>query len=251
MRNRRGHVLPYDDAYAENYNETWPQNPAFLKETEYHIDTLKNIIEADSKWLDASCGTGYFLSHFNGIPRAGFDLSESMLEKAREANKDAMFFEKHDISEPNEAWNNQWDVVSCTGQPWAYLNTIDLIAKTVQNLYQWTKSGSGICILTPIDMIDMFNLRPDYIYSNQEFEKSVPTAINAIIWSLHETQTASKHNFLIYPNFDQWIRWFSLYFNTIEVAHWPIEGYNIPRRCLICRDKKEEPNMKDPTLIGL
>lgn len=250
MSTSKNHVPPYDDAYAEAYNSLWPQNPSFQKETAYHIETLKTIIKPDSNWLDAGCGTGFFLSHFNGISRAGFDLSMPMLEKAREVNKDALFFENHDISESKEVWNGQWDLVSCTGQPWSYLPNIKLIAKTVENLYNWTKAGSGVCLLTPVDVMDLFNLKPDYAFSNQQLETNTPTA-NAIIWSVHESEASGKHDFLIYPNFDQWIRWFSMYFNTIEVLHWPIEGYNIPRRCLVCRDKKEKPNMKEPNLIGI
>ncbi|MCB9185948.1 MAG: class I SAM-dependent methyltransferase [Flavobacteriales bacterium] len=251
MENNKYHIPPYSEEYADRYDGLWPENPDYEKETRFHIETINSLITPNGQWLDVGCGTGYFLSQFKGVKRAGIDISEPMLNKARTSNSDAMFFKTHDICESNVDWNDKWDLVTCTGQPWSYLNHIELIKQTVENLYTWTRKESGVCMLTPIDVLDMFNLKPEYWYSNSHFQKNVPTAINAIIWSLHEIDSGSKHDHLIYPNFDQWIRWFSLYFNTIEVTHWPIEGYNIPRRCIICRDKKEEPNTEEPSLIGI
>lgn len=248
-KNSNRFVPPYNETYAELYNELWPLNPTFIKESEFHIETIKRFIAPDGSWLDTGCGTGYFLSQFRGFKRAGFDKSEPMLRKASEANPDAEFLSHHDISKPNQKWNNKWSLVTCTGQPWSYLRRIDLIETTVKNLYDWTEQVNGKCILTPVDVLDMFNLRPEYVFELKK-HLSTPTTMNAIVWSHKESETMHQHENLMYPNFDQWVRWFSIYFNQIELIQWPIEGYNIPRRCLVCSRKKEKPNDKEPTLIG-
>ncbi|MHC5820258.1 MAG: methyltransferase domain-containing protein [Nostoc sp.] len=44
-----------------------------------------------AKWLEVACGTGYFLSCFPEIERAGLDISPAMLKVAKQANPARIF----------------------------------------------------------------------------------------------------------------------------------------------------------------
>jgi SAM-dependent methyltransferase len=246
MESIRAFVPPYDRDYARKYNAAWLENDLFKVEVQHHVETLRTLIRPRMTWLDCGCGTGYFLSHFKGVDRAGFDLSETMLEVARESNPDAQFFERHDIRLPKPEWNGRWDLVSCTGQPWCYLDRIDEVAQVVKNLYDWTARG-GTCFITPQDVQDVFGIRVGYDFAIEQ----AANHMNAVIWTCVESGDNIKHTCMIYPNFDQWIRWFTLYFSELEIGKWPAKSCHIERRYLLCRKKKETPNAEPPTIVGV
>ena len=66
----------YNEEHAKRYNNTWFNNDVWEPEKKQHIDTLRSLLSENTKWLDAGCGTGYFLSCFPEIKRAGFDSGD-------------------------------------------------------------------------------------------------------------------------------------------------------------------------------
>jgi SAM-dependent methyltransferase len=238
---------PYDPEYAAIYNDIWINNDIWAPEAQHHIDTLKELVKPDIKWLDAGCGTGYFLSNFPGIERAGFDISASMLEQAKAANPDALFFKQVSLLEEVKEWSNTWDLVTCTGQPWTYLSTMAEIGEAVKNISGYVNEG-GKCMLTMFDITDFsFNELPFFNH-----EREIPNDmayLNGSFWNLRENGVS--HENMILPNIDQWIRWFSLYFTKIEIVRWPHDPpiLRIPRRLLLCSGKRSDGDLSETVII--
>src|SRR4051794_568056 len=115
---------PYDEYYASLYDSIWGKNTIWKAEAKFHIQTIAELLKPDTKWLDAGCGTGFFLSQFPEVSRTGFDLSSAMLKEAQKANPSAEAFHQMNLMDDKPEWVNQWGLVTCTGQPWSYLPTL-------------------------------------------------------------------------------------------------------------------------------
>jgi SAM-dependent methyltransferase len=195
---------PYDEYYASIYNDVWGKSDKWKAEANFHIETIEKFIKPGTKWLDAGCGTGYFLSHFPDVYRGGFDLSTAMLSEARKANPSAQFLEEMNLIDIRRDWENKWNLVTCTGQPWSYFRTLEEIEKTVENLSKWT-TKDGYCILTPIDISDFLGEQvPNYF--NEALIPSGSPIITGIHWTYNDLNIVDN---CLSPNLDQWVRWFS------------------------------------------
>lgn len=236
--------LVYNKEYASRYNDIWGDSDKWGPLAKQHIDTFRQLLSEDTKWLDAGCGTGYFMSCFPEIDRTGFDKSEGMLEEAREANP-GIELRKADLRERVTEWEGKWDLVSCTGQPWTYLPVLSDIHTAVSNLAAYTNS-EGKLFLTFFDISDFtenslpqFNSSAD-IPDDQFF-------VNGVVWSLNEN--GAEHKDMILPNIDQWIRWFSEYFMQIEIIHWNcLPHLRLPHRSFLCSKKRKDGD-KEPSNI--
>ncbi len=236
---------PYDEYYASRYNKIWGESATWESEAKFHIETISSLLKNANNWLDAGCGTGFLLSKFPGVSRAGFDLSTAMLSEAKKVNHDVEFFNQN-LLDAKPGWNNKWDLVTCTGQPWSYLPTLEDIEKAVKNLSAFT-SMKGKLMLTPIDISDFIGIHTANFFDEDAIKNEVPV-ITAIHWSYKELDTID-HNCLS-PNLDQWVRWFSKYFHKVEILYWPHEPsfLIIPRRVIVCGEKKSEGD-ESPAII--
>ncbi len=237
---------PYDEFYASQYDNIWRKNATWAAESKFHIETISALLSKAESWLDAGCGTGYLLSKFPGVNRAGFDLSPSMLQEARKANPDVEFFNQNLIDAKPE-WENKWDLVTCTGQPWSYLPVLEDIEKAVENMAAFT-SMKGTCMLTPIDLSDLIGIHTPNFFSEHDIHNEV-AYITGIFWNYKELDTILHH--CISPSLDQWIRWFAKYFHKIEIVYWPHEPafLIIPRRVIICSEKRAAGDDRPATIV--
>jgi SAM-dependent methyltransferase len=238
---------PYGENYASQYNNIWGNSEKWGAEAKFHIETISSFIKADTRWLDAGCGTGYFLSHFPDVYRAGFDLSPFMLSEARKANPNAQFFQEMNLLDNKPEWENSWNLVTCTGQPWSYFKTLEEIEQTVENLSKFT-SKDGVCILTPIDISDFIGYHVPVFFNEKDIPNEVPV-ITAVNWIYKELEDVEHQ--CLYPNLDQWVRWFSKYFYKIEIIQWPHEPafLVIPRRVIVCSEKREIGDEREAVVI--
>jgi ubiquinone/menaquinone biosynthesis C-methylase UbiE len=110
---RRQVLTTYDEQYARTYDERFILSEHYRSKNEFEVEVLTELLQDGGHWLDVACGTGYFLSRFPGVPRAGLDISPAMLARAREANPDALFFREGDFTEDVPEWHGQWDLVTC------------------------------------------------------------------------------------------------------------------------------------------
>lgn len=235
----------YQGKYALEYDDNWVNNPKWEPEMDYIKSLIASNLSYSKKWLDAGCGTGFFLKKFKGYQRAGFDISMDMLKIAKERNEDCLFITKHDISKPNDAWNNSWDFISCTGQPWCYLESIFEIEKVCLNFYNWLYL-TGKCLLVPDDVQIAFNVNYNYNFNVNEFQNK-PQTLNALICSFKDNYVI--HRNMIFPMLDQWVRWFSVYFERIDIYSKKFETHIIPRTYIICSYKRETPQYKNAEIF--
>jgi SAM-dependent methyltransferase len=242
----------YGSSYASGYEESWTESDLWLPEAGHNLKTIGDLLDRlgdDARWLDAGCGTGYFMSKFPQVTRAGFDLSPAMLEKAREANPEALFLREHDLCTDVPEWHDAWDLVTCTGQPWSYLATMAEIESCVDNLAAYTATD-GICMLVAGDLADLNGCRIDYDFS---FDHPAPgtTAITGAIWSHFEAH--ATHRDMIWPSLDVWVRWFAKHFGHIEIVHWPHDPplpiMHVPRRVIVATQKRTVDDTDKATVV--
>jgi SAM-dependent methyltransferase len=234
----------YDEDTARTYNERWHGNP-WGNDTQHLAEAIGRRVHAGVRWLDVGCGTGHFLSRFPGIERAGTDLSPSMLAEAREASPDALFFEEWDFRNDNPAWRDGFTLVTCTGEPWSYVETIAETETFIANLANWTAPG-GTCLLAAQDPLDLTGLHlPYHIPGEPGFPGEI--TLKAVVWSMsdrsheHIPEIGTKwHHDLVWPLLEHWIATFGLYFRTIIIETLPHDPpwLNTPRRVLVAKDKR-------------
>ena len=101
----------YDDDYAATYNQKFLLNESSKRDADFEASLLRQFLSKGASWLDVACGTGYFLSLFPDVKRAGLDISPAMLAHARRENPGVELFQRSFLDEIPE-WEGRWDVVS-------------------------------------------------------------------------------------------------------------------------------------------
>lgn len=236
----------YDDRYAERYDQLWQENPDWSGEVDNYLESFRQVLTPETRWLDAGCGTGWFLSKFPGIPRAGMDIAPAMLRQAAKANPDALFFREADFRSDVPEWHDSWDLISATGQGWGYVDHLSEIATIIDNWARWL-TPTGTLFIQAADLADLTGLERAQYY-DIEAPPTDPIAITGVIWSIRDA--AGLHPNQIWPSFDLWIRWLRKRFRRIEVVVWPHdpEFLPVPRR-LILASAKRLPGDDGPTEI--
>lgn len=245
----------YDHDTARTYNERWHGSP-WGNDTLHLAEAIGRRVHPGVRWLDVGCGTGHFLSRFPGIERAGTDLSPSMLAEARAANPDALFFEEWDFRNDNPAWRDGFSLVTCTGEPWSYVETIGEIERFVSHLAHWTAPG-GTCLLAVQDPLDLTGMRlPYYIPGEPGFPGEI--FLKAVVWSMvdrsheHIPEIGAKwHHDLVWPLLEHWVALFGRHFRTVIVETLPHDPpwLNTPRRVLVAKDKRAEGDLEPVNVI--
>lgn len=236
----------YDHDTARTYNERW-HGSNWGNDTEHTADAIGRHVHDDARWLDVGCGTGHFLSRFPGIRRAGTDLSPSMLDEARKASPDAEFFQEWNFREDNPEWRNGFSLVTCTGQPWSYLETVTDTETVIANLAHWTAPGGTLMVLAK-DQLDLSGVElPYYVPGEPGFPGEI--YLKAVVWSMvdrsheHIPEIGNKyHHNMVWPLIDHWVATLGLHFRTVIVEHLPHDPpwIHTPRRFLVAKDKRAE-----------
>jgi len=227
----------YGEDYAKGYAALWQDNEEWYPETRNHLESIAPLVANGQRWLDVGCGTGYFLSKFPGVERAGTDLSPRMLEQARAANPDALFFREGDFRDDVPEWHDQWDVVTCTGQPWSYLQTMEEFHLLVENLARWTKPD-GVCFVPLLDLADLTGMSTPYPPVNEPRVLG-ELVVTGVTWSSNDFGGGVHRNMLA-PALGYWLELFSQHFQRVEVVRWPHEPTFLPvaRRNVLATRKR-------------
>lgn len=230
----------YGTHYAEVYDGLWQENPLWAPEAEHYLESFRQVLDPGDRWLDVGCGTGWFLSRFPGVRRAGVDLSPAMIERAKAANPDAEFFHEGDIRDDVDAWHGAFDLVSSTGQAWCYVDRLSDIEQVAGNMARWT-SPQGRVLLQGPGIRDLTGL-PVAEHFDQVAPPRDPVSLTAVTWSFRDD--AGLHENMIWPSFDTWVRWFSTWFRHIEIITWPWDPpppvLTMPRRLLVASGKRTD-----------
>lgn len=225
----------YDKEYANGYNEQFLLNPFSKVSSDFELNQLQQLITPESKWLDVGCGTGYFLSQFPGIKRAGLDISSDMLEAAKKVNSDALFFKQGDFRNEIPEFNNQWSLVSCMWNPYSYVDSMPEFEKMMANIIDWTETGGSVFI----PVVDLEDLRPNtlvpYAEDTAVFGGEILLTSYTWTWIEHSGKT---HVNMVAPHAEHFIRLLEPYFETVELLRYPpYQAGWVSRKAVLARKK--------------
>lgn len=208
----------YNQSLAENYDSRLLGES---RRVSFELETLSKLLANAESWIDVACGTGYFLSQFPDVKRAGFDVSPSMANKAREKNPTALFIDVADYRDAVPAWEGRWDLVTCMWQAYNYVNSLIELEQVIANFASWTADG-GTCFMpfgAPIGS------KPAFPYRRPAQSVWGGTVVNlAMIWSWEDDSTGALHENLIEPHPDHMVTMFERNFPRVEVLTYPAEG---------------------------
>src|SRR5260370_39956298 len=102
----------YDANYAASYEEKFLFSNLTKSDSDYEVELLRGFLASGATWLDAACGTGYFLKQFPEVEHAGFDLSPAMIARGRKANPEVPTPE-NEFSEQVPASSKRWARLTC------------------------------------------------------------------------------------------------------------------------------------------
>jgi len=236
----------YSGQYAQTYNERFLLNPWSKIINDYQLTLLKKLITKDTLWLDVACGTGYALSQFPDVERAGFDISTDMLNKAQSENPSAILFKQGDFRNNYSDLENKWSIVSCMWGAYCYVETVKEARIVILNLISWIKKGGTLFL----PVLDIYDIRPK---SNVSYIEPVEvyggfTKVTSCTWSWIEEGNEIEH-FLMSIPLEYIIEIIKPYFEVIEIKRFrPHESKN-PERVIVARGKKEIPDSQPAEII--
>lgn len=228
----------YDDEYAEAYDQrflldAWPKHGA-----EFELGVLESAIQPDGSWLDVGCGTGWFLSRFPGVRRAGLDASPAMVARAQAANPDAQFVVEGSFLDDHPEWQGEWDLVTCMWQPYNYVDTVAQVEQLLENLASWTRPGGTLFI----PVVDLEDIRPhtDVPYDMEPDVWGGSIALTSITWTWIEPVTGKVHTHLVAPQAGHFVKVLSTAFRKIEVLRYPpFEDGGVARKAILATRRRD------------
>jgi SAM-dependent methyltransferase len=204
----------YDAEYAASYDHTFLERFPHDADTRHELELIRSMLAPGASWLDVACGTGYFLSRFPDVDRAGLDLSPAMLELARERNP-GIDIRRHNFLKPLPEWNDRFDLVSSMWYAYGMVDSVDEISQLIANLAAWT-APTGTCFIPVADpnlvaQIELPERRP----YGPVVESPGEITITGIMWSLFE-EKGKAHRHMISPSV-WWMRdELALHFEDVE-----------------------------------
>ncbi|GGC48759.1 hypothetical protein GCM10011386_46250 [Parapedobacter defluvii] len=228
----------YDDKYAEAYDQKFLTDGFSKVSSDYELDILKRLINKDSMWLDAGCGTGYFLSKFPGYNRAGLDISPGMLKEAKKRNPDALLFKEADFRIDIPEWREKWSVITSMWNPYSYLDSMGEFETMISNFIRWTQPGGNIFI--PIaDLEDLSPSLPLVPYErNLESIYAGTIYLTSYTWTWIEKDGDNRHINMIAPHIEHVVHLMAPFFETIEIVRYPppFDGW-VSRKAVLAKNK--------------
>jgi len=229
----------YDEEYAKFYNQKFILNERSREAVEFELKTIGRLLDGGGEWLDVACGTGYYLSRFPGVPRAGLDISPAMLDLARQANPDAVFMELGDFRHPYPEWKGRWALVTCTWYSYCLVESMAEVERLIENLASWT-SNRGTCFLPMCD--------PERLTEGVRLPYLTPEAaiyggkllITGVIWTWIE-ESGKQHRNILAPHVDHMVELFREHFDSVEVINYVLSGRpstESERKGIVARVKK-------------
>jgi SAM-dependent methyltransferase len=225
----------YTSDYAANYNDTFLLDPYSKAGADFELSIIKQLINDDTEWLDIACGTGYFLSQFPRVQRAGYDLSPAMLAEAKRVNPNALFFRQGDFRVDIPEWYNKWSLLTCMWSAYCYVETVAEVEKLIDNMIKWTSEGGSIFIPI-VDLEDLRVINVPYEEPNAVYDGV--TYITSCTWTWIEKDTSKFHQNMVAPHVEHFIRLLQPFFETIELVYYPVfqSGWGA-KKALVAKNK--------------
>ena len=229
-------VDTYDEGYAATYDERFLLNKRQVV-SDHEVEIVRQLLVPGERWLDVGCGTGYVLSRFPGVSRAGLDLAPAMLAQASRANPDALFLRKGDFMDDVTEWHGQWALVTCMWYAYCLVETMSDVRRVIKNLAHWT-SDAGVCF---VPLCDPALLAADVHipYRTAERFHGGTQMITGVIWTWIE-ESGKQHQNMIAPQIEHMVSMFEECFDVVEVIEYPLykPGRYPQRKAIIAKSKK-------------
>ena len=231
----------YDEDYAQEYNQRFLLNERSKNNADFEQETINKLLSEigeGAKWLDVSCGTGYFLSRFPNIERAGLDISPAMLNVAKQANPNTLFVQG-DYRDKRQQWEEKWDLVSCMWWAYSYVESLLELEKVVENFASWT-SKRGICFLPVCDPAELGTGEIKLPYTSKDMgEGGGYYRFEGVIWSWIDEEAEKHHLNLLAPQLEYMVGIFKKHFEQVEIIEYPSFGEG-ERKAIVARYKKQK-----------
>jgi len=211
----------YDEQYANSYDHRFllNQKGELRLATKHELQIISKLLHDRANWLDVACGTGFFLSKFQTVKRAGIDVSPAMLRIASEANRDAIFLNIWDFRKDNPEWAHKWSLVTCMTYAYCLVDSISEIELVVRNFARWT-APDGVCF---VPLCDPAILAPGLSipYINRDGNYGETLMITGLIWTWIE-ESGKMHENLVAPQIQHMRALFEKYYNNVELLEYPL-----------------------------
>jgi SAM-dependent methyltransferase len=180
----------------ENYGKTY-DTVSYIKGTMGECDFLEKEAGYDKslKILDIGCGTGRHCIEMakRGYSMTGIDLSESMLERAREkavAEKVDVNFQQMDAT--RLTFSNGFDMVimMCEGA-FPLMETDELNFSILENATRALKSGGKLIFTTLNGLFPLFHSISDFMEGNADEEQFVYSGKNFDLMTFRDINRTS------------------------------------------------------------
>ena len=231
----------YDKDYAQEYNQRFILNERSKNNADFEQETInKLLIEIGEgvKWLDVACGTGYFLSRFPHVERAGLDISPAMLKVAKQANPNALFVQG-DYRNKRPQWEGKWDLVSCMWWAYSYVESLSELEKVVENFADWT-SERGVVFLPVCNPAELGTGELKLPYTSKDMgEGGGYYRFEGVIWSWIDEEAEKHHLNLLAPQVEYMVSTFKKHFEQVEIIEYPSFGEG-QRKAIVAHYKKQK-----------
>jgi len=206
----------YSERYAASYEDRFLFSEFARKDTEFEVSLLGRLLAGGGPWLDLACGTGYFLSRFPEVERAGLDVSPAMLERSRKANPGVAFHERSFLDEVPE-WVDRWKLVSCMWYAYGLVDAPAQVFQVIRNMAKWT-SPEGTAFLPTADPCLISGVELPVEVQGSMWPGRI--LITGVSWSYIEGP-GEEHVDMIAPQVPMLVREFEKYFSKVELVDYP------------------------------
>jgi SAM-dependent methyltransferase len=228
----------YTSEYAKSYDEEFLTNPFSKLSLDFEMNVLKKELNPDSTWLDLGCGTGYFLSQFPGIKRAGLDISPGMLQQAMKVSPDSVLFKEGDFRERMPEWDSKWSFISCMWGASHYVDSIFEVENVISNIINWLSEDGSFFL--PI--LDLEDIRPNkhitYKEDNGIYKGSI--YVTSVTWRWVKKDLNHVHEHMVAPHIEHFIELLKPHFDSIQILRYPpyVSGW-VSRKAILAKGKRK------------
>ena len=219
----------YNERYAPEYLESFIQHPFWERKGAFNTGALSRLLKPLGEWIDVCCGQGWHLAQFPYHRRIGIDASAAQLRQAKRRNPNVDFIHA-DICEYEFPGERRFDLVSCFGSSYSYMEDEDEIGAFVQKMIRWTAPDGALYIeITDPAFMEAFN---ECDFALETGTRVVLQSSDGVRWQFHDSGGVHR---LKSPKTDFFIDLIEPHFAEVDYSS-VIQGH----RQVIARRKKAD-----------
>jgi SAM-dependent methyltransferase len=218
----------YNEAYAEAYDSAFITDIHSQTKTKHELEILTQLLSekgTEARWLDVACGTGYYLSCFPEIHRAGLDISPAMINIAKRKNSDIPLIQGN-FRDKSLVKKGEWDVISSMWWAYSFAESISEIETLIENIFDWL-TDDGVCFMPichPAKNLYSGQTNLPYVATEDAPAYGGKILVTGVIWSWIEA-SGKRHDNMLVPQMEYMVELFKKHFQTVEIVEY-VNGYN-------------------------